>query len=98
MRLLAALTTRAVPTIGATAMSTPWTSSSVMPTSTAVPALSRYEAGGRVHRRQRGDAGEHQLSVFEVAGVDSAAVMRARVSRTGVSTAIGESFRCTRVA
>ena len=70
MRLLATLITRAVPTIGATAMSTPRTSSRVMPTSTAVPALRRYENRWHARGRERGDAGEHQLSVFEVAGVD----------------------------
>ena len=66
----AAAHARAVPTIGATAMSTPWTSSSVMPASTVVPAFTRYEAGGRARGRERGDADEHQLSSLEVAGLD----------------------------
>jgi hypothetical protein len=51
-RWLAAATIRGVPMIGATATRTPWTPwtpwtpSRVMPTSSASPALSRYEAGG----------------------------------------------------
>ena len=64
--LAAAATIRAVPTIGAIATSTPWTSSRVTPTSTAAPTLARYDAGGAVHGSQRRDTGDHQLARLEV--------------------------------